>query len=178
MDEVYILSIDQGTTSTRIAVIDSKLNIVAIEQMDHDQIHSNPGWTEHDPMQIFFNIRLLIDRIIHRHSKLIPHIKTIGITNQRETCLCWDTKTGDHLSNAIVWHDTRTVTIVEDTIKRNNNDVNAFRKIVGLPINTYFSAVKIKWIIENADLVKERFEKNDIENVAFGTIDSWIVYVI
>ncbi len=174
-NEKFILSIDQGTTSTRVAIIDIYLNIKAIEQIEHEQIIYEPGWTEHDPYQIIQNINLLIERITHHNKHLIKCIKAIGITNQRETCLAWDKNTGDHICNAIVWHDMRTSKIVEELITK-YGDKDKFKKICGLPINTYFSAVKIKWMIDNIPEINERVKNNDI-NLCFGTIDSWIIYV-
>jgi glycerol kinase len=109
---------------------------------------------------------------------LISTIKAIGITNQRETCLAWDKETGEHLTNAIVWHDTRTLGIVEKILSENKGDKDCYRKICGLPINTYFSAVKIKWMIENEENLKEAFKSGNFSNICFGTIDSWLVYVI
>jgi glycerol kinase len=108
---------------------------------------------------------------------MIQTIKSIGITNQRETCLAWDKSTGEHLTNAVVWHDTRTANIVEEIINRHSKSKDCFRSICGLPVNTYFSAVKMKWMIENEENLRERFNKEDYSNVCFGTIDSWIVFV-
>lgn len=103
----------------------------------------------------------------------MSQVKTIGITNQRETCVAWDPITGEHLYNAIVWHDTRTLLIVDELIKKHSNNKDVFRKICGLPINTYFSAVKIKWMIENVDEIKNKLNTT---GVYFGTVDSWIVF--
>lgn len=105
------------------------------------------------------------------------HIKTIGITNQRETCLAWNKQTGQHYCNAIVWHDTRTIKIVDDLIKKHKENKDIFRIICGLPINTYFSAVKIKWMIENVEEIRTKIENNDYDDLCFGTVDSWLVYV-
>jgi glycerol kinase len=173
--EKYILAIDQGTTSTRAAIINKCLNIVALEQYEHEQICTEAGWTEHDPYQIYQNVILLIDRLSHKHKNMISNISAIGITNQRETCLAWDRSTGHHLCNAIVWHDVRTSKIVEDYINKHGN-MNVFKNKCGLPINTYFSAVKMKWMIDNIPEIGERVDKKD-ENLCFGTIDSWIIYV-
>ncbi len=104
-------------------------------------------------------------------------IKAIGITNQRETCLAWDKSTGEHLTNAIVWHDTRTLEIVDEIINKHEGNKDCFRNLCGLPVNTYFSAVKIKWMIENEESLKEKFQDGNYSDVCFGTVDSWLVYV-
>lgn len=178
-----ILCIDQGTTSTRLAVINSTLKIIFLEQIEHDQIHPSKGQTEHDPMQIYLNVKLLVEKLYHKKRELIATIRTISITNQRETCLAWDKTTGENLTNAIVWHDTRTIEVVEEIINREGNKqlgIDCYREICGLPVNTYFSAVKMKWIIDNVDLVKEKVKeesgKEKLQTICFGTIDSWLIF--
>jgi glycerol kinase len=175
-NESYILSIDQGTTSTRVAIIDKALKIVAIEQSHHEQICPQPGWTEHDPLEIYHNVMLSIERLSHSHHHEFKRIKSVAITNQRETCLAWNKLTGDYYCNALVWHDMRTAKIVDNLITKYGKD--AFVEVCGLPINTYFSAVKIRWMIENVSQVGDKVNKSEIDDLCFGTIDSWLIYVI
>lgn len=104
-------------------------------------------------------------------------IKTIAITNQRETCLAWDKSTGKNLTNAIVWHDTRTLGIVDEILSTNQNNIDCYRDKTGLPVNTYFSAVKIKWMIDNEESIKSLYKENQINSLCFGTIDTWLIYV-
>ena len=103
-------------------------------------------------------------------------IKAVGITNQRETCLVWDKKTGEHLYNAIVWHDIRTSKIVEKFVQK-YHDKDYYRKKTGLPMTTYFSAFKFKWMIDNIPQLQEKILNKDIEDICFGTIDSWLIFV-
>lgn len=109
-------------------------------------------------------------------NKDVKDIKAIGITNQRETCLIWDRKTGEPLCNAIVWHDTRTMNIV-NTMIESKGSKDIFRKKNGLPLNTYFSASKFKWMMENEPKVISKLKNNQVDDLCFGTIDSWVVYV-
>jgi glycerol kinase len=169
-DDKYILAIDQGTTSSRIALINHELKIVKIKQNNHTQIKLHPGWTEHDPVEIMGNINELIKQMFIRDQSLIQRVKAVSITNQRETCLAWNRITGKPLTNAIVWHDTRNMELVERTMQTNKIGKDHFREKTGLPINTYFSAWKIKWLLEN------QLKPEDLENCCFGTIDSWIIY--
>ena len=171
-----ILAIDSGTTSSRVALIDKQLNILDIENSLHQQIHLNQGWTEHNPEEIMDNVNYLISKLKSRNVELFQNISGISITNQRETVLCWNKSTGKSYSNAIVWHDTRTHDIVNRMVEKYGN-VDFLRKKCGLPMNTYFSAGKIRWIIENNEIVREKVKNNDINDLCFGTIDSWLIFV-
>src|SRR5262245_19549111 len=155
----YIGALDQGTTSTRFIVFDRDGRIVASDQREHDQIHPRAGWVEHDPHEIWARTQDVIEAVGHE-------VSAIGITNQRETTVVWDRETGEPVYNAIVWQDTRT-----DAIVRALGDADQLRERVGLPLSTYFSGPKIKWILDNVDGARERAERGEL---AFGTMDSWV----
>jgi glycerol kinase len=143
-------AIDLGTTSQRFIIFDEKLRHVATHQTDYTQISLNPGWTEQDPMEVL-NVTIdCMKKALHSARNIHPEltISCLGITNQRETTLVWDKETGKPLHNAIVWHDTRTKDLVEKIIAK-CGDKDVLRSKCGLPISTYFSALKLKWIIEN-----------------------------
>jgi glycerol kinase len=149
-----IVSIDLGTTSTRSLVFDEKLQVISSSQQEYTQYHENPGWTDQNPQEVLektletVNTAILEAKQKYENCKII----SIGITNQRETTLVWDKETGEALHNAIVWHDTRTSYIIDDLIKKNNGDKFTFQKKCGLPLSTYFSASKLKWLVENVSL--------------------------
>eukprot|EP01080_Neovahlkampfia_damariscottae_P000217 gene217-4463_t len=170
-----IVSIDLGTTSTRVLVFDEHLNVVSSSQQEYTQFHQNPGWTDQNPIEVFEKTLECINSSVIKAKKEIQNSKviSIGITNQRETTLVWDKETEKPLYNAIVWHDTRTSNIVEELIRKNNNDKFAFQKKVGLPLSTYFSASKLKWLIENSKQVQNSIKKG---TCMFGTFDSWLIW--
>jgi glycerol kinase len=170
----YVLCIDEGTTSSRVALIDRSLKIIAFDQAYHEQICPQPGWTEHDPLEIYNNVVKSIDKLYETHGDRFTKIKAVAITNQRETCLAWDRQTGEPLCNAIVWHDMRTSGIVDTLVEKYGRD--SFVDTCGLPITTYFSALKMKWMIDNVKPISDRVNSGDT-NLCFGTIDSWLVYV-
>lgn len=166
----FILSIDQGTTSTRAIVFDHSGSVVSTGQLEHRQIFPQAGWVEHDPREIWDNAREVVGMALAKASLTGEDIAAIGITNQRETTIVWDRHTGEPVANAIVWQDTRTQDIVERIA---DGDVDRFRHRVGLPLATYFSATKIRWILDNVDGARERAEAGDL---LFGTPDTWLLW--
>ncbi|WP_165065151.1 glycerol kinase GlpK [Marisediminicola senii] len=166
----YILSIDQGTTSTRSIIFDSSGSIVATGQLEHEQIFPRAGWVEHDATEIWNNTREVIGQALSKANITRHNIKAVGITNQRETAVVWDKTTGKPVYNAIVWQDTRTQGIVD---RLADGDPERYKEKVGLPLATYFSGTKIVWILENVDGAREKAEAGDL---LFGTTDSWLVW--
>ncbi len=136
----YLIAIDQGTTSTRSILFDNQGQIVALDQIEHAQIYPQPGWVEHNPLEILNNTKLTLERVVEKSSVPVSSILGIGITNQRETTILWDKDTGIPISNAIVWQDTRTDKICRKLISEIGNEF--VRECTGLPISTYFSAPK------------------------------------
>ncbi|KNE69577.1 glycerol kinase [Allomyces macrogynus ATCC 38327] len=176
-DGTFLGAIDQGTTSSRFIVFDTKGTIVAVHQMEFDQIHPHAGWTEHDPKQILSTVLECVEKTVEQMKAdgLDPAmIKAIGITNQRETTVAWDAETGEPLHHALVWHDTRTQAIVDRLIAKTPSKTKEhFQPSTGVQISTYFSAAKMRWLLENSDAVKEANAKGTLR---FGTIDSWLIY--
>ena len=164
----HIGAIDQGTTSTRFIVFDAEGNEVSRAQQEHDQILPQSGWVEHDPMQILDRTRAVIRAALQGKS---IKLAAIGITNQRETTIVWNPKTGVPLYNAIVWQDMRTDRIVLE-LERNGMS-GLIRKKTGLPISTYFSAPKLLWILQNLPGVLQAAERGE---AIFGTVDSWLIW--
>jgi len=167
----YIISLDQGTTSSRAILINDQGVLVGIEQMEFEQIFPKPGWVEHSPMEILNSqIKVFEDLIVNNNISL-DSIISLGITNQRETIVLWDKDSGKPLYNAIVWQDKRTSNICE---KIKKDDLEKYiKENTGLVVDSYFSATKIKWIIDNVDGVKNKIKEN---KVLAGTIDSWLIY--
>ena len=165
----YILSIDAGTTGITILLIDSKLKIIDKEYSEFNQIYPKPGWVEHDPIEIWEVTLKLINILLNRNND--KTISCIGITNQRETTVLWNKHNGKPVCNAIVWQDKRTNDMCNDLIKDGHN--NIVNKKTGLVIDSYFSATKIKWIIDNIDNVKEAINN---KKILFGTIDTWLLW--
>ena len=166
----YILSIDQGTTSTRAMIFDHAGSVISSGQLEHDQIFPKPGWVEHDPKQIWDNTREVIGQALSKANITRHNIKAVGITNQRETAIVWDKTTGIPVYNAIVWQDTRTQPIVE---RLADGNVERYKATVGLPLATYFSGTKIVWILENVPGAREQA---DAGKLLFGTTDSWVLW--
>jgi glycerol kinase len=166
----YILSIDQGTTSTRALIFDHSGSIVSTGQLEHRQIFPQSGWVEHDPEEIWVNTREVIGQALGKANITRHDIVAVGITNQRETAVVWDRATGTPVYNAIVWQDTRTQPIVD---RLADGDLDRYKKRVGLPLATYFSGTKIAWILENVDGARERAERGEL---LFGTTDSWLLW--
>ncbi len=167
----FILSLDQGTTSSRAIVFNKEGNIVAIAQKEFTQHYPHSGWVEHDALEIWSSqATVLAESILKAGIKPID-IAAIGITNQRETTIIWDKKTGVPVYNAIVWQDRRTADIC-DRLKKEGHE-QMIQEKTGLIVDAYFSATKIKWILDNVDGARE---KADIGQLAFGTVDSWLLW--
>ena len=167
----YAAAIDQGTTSTRFMIFDHAGKVVGIDQKEHEQIYPAPGWVEHNPMEIWGSTEAVIAGALAKTGVDLRDIAAVGITNQRETTVVWEKATGKPVYNAIVWQDTRTDTICDEFAKDGGQD--RFRAKVGLPLATYFSGPKVKWILEHVEGVREKAEKGE---VLFGNIDSWLIW--
>lgn len=170
-DETYIMSIDQGTTSSRAIIVDHDGEIIASHQAEFPQIYPKPGWVEHDANQIWNNVQSVIAGAFI-DGGLKPHqISAIGITNQRETTVIWDKETGLPIYNAIVWQSRQTAEIAEQ-LKRDGHTL-LIKDKTGLVIDAYFSATKVRWLLDQVKGAQERAEKGEL---LFGTIDTWLVY--
>ena len=167
----YIIALDQGTTSSRAVLFDEQGQIKGIAQQEFRQIFPQSGWVEHDPQEIWKTQSGVLSRLIADNKLSASSIAAIGITNQRETTVVWDRKTGEPVYNAIVWQDKRTAPICEELKSKGLTDY--IRQTTGLVIDSYFSATKIKWILENVDGVRGRAERGEL---AFGTIDTWLIW--
>jgi len=167
----FIGALDLGTTSNRFILFDHQGQIVAMDQKEHEQIFPRPGWVEHDPMEIWRNAVTVMRNALQKSGAAGSDIKAIGITNQRETTIVWDRKTGEPFCNAIVWQCTRTDQICKDLMGEGGQD--RFRETTGLPIATYFSGPKIKWILDNVPAARLAAENG---NACFGTVESWLVW--
>jgi glycerol kinase len=167
----YAGAIDQGTTSTRFLIFDRKGAIAGSAQKEHEQIYPKPGWVEHDAAEIWRNTVSTISDAL-ASAKLAPSdLVSVGIANQRETTLLWDRRTGQPLTNAIVWQDTRTDSLVAELCRHGGQD--RLREKTGLPLATYFSGLKLRWLLENIPGARAKAEAGD---VLFGTIDSWLAW--
>ena len=171
MADKYVLAIDQGTTSSRAIVFDHSGQIVATGQKEHEQIFPRAGWVEHNPVEVWNNVRAVVAEALSSASVNHQEIAAVGITNQRETTVVWDKKTGEPVYNAIVWQDTRTAKIVEDLGGDEGQD--KYKARVGLPLATYFCGPKVKWILDNVDGARERAEAGDL---VMGTMDTWVLW--
>jgi len=171
MADKYVLAIDQGTTSSRAIVFDHSGQIVATGQKEHEQIFPRAGWVEHNPVEVWNNVRAVVAEALSTASVNHQEIAAVGITNQRETTVVWDKKTGEPVYNAIVWQDTRTAKIVEDLGGDEGQD--KYKARVGLPLATYFCGPKVKWILDNVDGARERAEAGDL---VMGTMDTWVLW--
>jgi glycerol kinase len=167
----YVGAIDQGTTSTRFMIFDHGGNVVGIDQKEHEQIYPKPGWVEHNPMEIWERCKEVMNGALAKHNLKLEDLAAIGVTNQRETTVVWEKATGKPVYNAIVWQDTRTDQICNELAKGGGQD--RFREKVGLPLATYFSGPKVKWILDNVPGVREKAEKGE---VLFGNIDTWVIW--
>jgi glycerol kinase len=167
----YVGAIDQGTTSTRFIVFDKAGRIISAAQKEHEQIYPKPGWVEHDPDKIWCCTQEVIADAMRQRGLRPQDLAAIGITNQRETTILWNRKTGEPVYNAIVWQDTR----VEDAVAEFSRDggQDRFREKTGLPLATYFSAPKIRWILNNVPGVRELAETGDL---LFGNVDTYLVW--
>jgi glycerol kinase len=167
----YLGAIDQGTTSTRFIVFDPSGRIVSVAQKEHEQIFPRPGWVEHDPDEIWRRTREVIDQAMLAAGLLPADLAAIGITNQRETAIVWNSKTGRPVHNALVWQDTR----VDDAVAEFSRDggQNRFRETTGLPLATYFSGLKIRWLLKNIPGVQAAAEAGEL---LFGNVDTFLVW--
>jgi len=167
----YIAAIDQGTTSTRCIIFNHAGLPVAAAQKEHTQIYPQPGWVEHDPMEIWARTQGVVAEAM-AYAKCNPgNIAAVGITNQRETTIVWDKATGRPIHNAIVWQDTRTAGICAELAEQGGQ--NRYRAKTGLPLATYFSGPKITWLLDNISGVQKRAEKGEL---LFGNIDTWLIW--
>lgn len=167
----YVLAIDQGTTSSRAIVFNHAGTIVSSGQIEHDQIFPKAGWVEHKPEQIWDNTRQVVGLALTRGNINHSDLAAVGITNQRETTVVWDKTTGKPVYNAIVWQDTRTQSIVDELGGSDGPD--KYKAVVGLPLATYFSGPKVKWILDNVEGAREAAERGDL---LFGNTDAWILW--
>ncbi len=166
-----IASIDQGTTSTRCILFNHQGEVVSIAQKEHQQIFPKPGWVEHDPLEIWQRTGEVVRDSIARANLSASDIQAVGITNQRETTVVWDRHTGVPYYNAIVWQDTRTKEICDLLTKSGGQD--RFRPQTGLPLATYFSGLKIRWLLDHVDGLRTKAERGD---AIFGNIDTWLIW--
>lgn len=170
-DEQYILSMDQGTTSSRCILFNKKGEIVSMAQKEFKQIYPKAGWVEHDPMEIWSTQLGMVHEALYKINATYRNVKAIGITNQRETTVVWDKNTGEPVYNALVWQCRRTAQYC-DSLKEKGYE-ESFRKKTGLLIDAYFSGTKIKWILDN---VKGAREKAEAGELLFGTIETWLIW--
>jgi glycerol kinase len=171
MSRGYILAIDQGTTGTKVILFDHAGDVAALAYAEFTQSYPRPGWVEHDPTEIWKSTHILISEVTARASVATTEIRAIGITNQRETVVLWDRTTGEPVAPAIVWQDRRTAGMCDEL--RAKGMESTFNSKTGLVLDPYFSGTKIKWLLDNVEGVRERAEKGEL---AFGTIDSWLVW--
>jgi len=167
----YAAALDQGTTSTRAMIFDHSGKVVSVSQKEHEQIFPKPGWVEHDPKEVWARSQEVLDEAMSSAGASADDIAGLGITNQRETAVVWDKNTGEPVMNAIVWQDTRTDRLVDELTRDGGQD--RFRKQTGLPVATYFSGPKVRWILDNVDGARERAEAGDL---VFGNMDTWCIW--
>ena len=170
MSDRYVLAIDQGTTSSRAIVFDHAGQIVAVGQREHTQILPREGWVEHDPIEVWDAVREVVAEALAKASLNRDRIHAVGVTNQRETTVVWNSETGEPVYNAIVWQDTRTGRIIEEL---GGGDQDKYKERVGLPLATYFSGPKVTWILDNVEGAREAAEAGKL---LFGTMDSWLIW--
>ena len=167
----FIAAIDQGTTSSRCMVFDATARVVAADQREHRQIFPRPGWVEHDPAEIWRNVQACVSGALERAGIGAGDLAAVGITNQRETTVLWDRRTGAPVHPAVVWQDTRTDGLVAALGAQGGTD--RFRAATGLPLATYFSGPKIAWLLDADPSLRERAEAGE---VLFGTMDTWLIW--
>ncbi|MBO3723716.1 glycerol kinase GlpK [Actinomyces bowdenii] len=170
-EKKYVLAIDQGTTSSRAILFDHSGRIVAVDQKEHEQIFPRAGWVEHDPLEIWRNVRDVVAGVLSAAEVNRHQIASVGITNQRESAVVWDKTTGEPVYNVIVWQDTRTQRICERLAGDEGPD--KYKERVGLGLATYFSGPKVTWILENVEGARERAEAGDL---LMGTMDTWVLW--
>ncbi|HEV7933262.1 MAG TPA: glycerol kinase GlpK [Actinomadura sp.] len=171
MAERYVMSIDQGTTSTRCILFDRRGRLVSVAQREHKQHFPRPGWVEHDAVEIWRNLERIVPEALDQAGATLDQIAAVGIANQRETTVLWDRRTGVPVGRAIVWQDTRTDTLVEKLAQAGDAHIVPDRS--GLPLATYFSAPRIRWLLDHTPGLRERAERGD---VLFGTMESWLIW--
>lgn len=167
----YIGAIDQGTTSTRFIIFDHNGKIIAVDQQEHQQIYPKPGWVEHDPIEIWEKTQQVMKNALDKSGLQTGDLAAIGITNQRETTVVWESATGKPIYNAIVWQDTRTDDICAKLTANGGQD--RFRSRTGLPIATYFSGPKVNWLLDNVPDARHKAENGEL---LFGNIDTWLIW--
>lgn len=167
----YVLAIDQGTTSTRAIIFDQSLNVIATAQEEFPQIFPQSGWVEHDPNDLWSTTAGTCRAVIERADIGAENIVSIGITNQRETTIVWDRKTGQPLHNAIVWQDRRTADFCKELSVAGHGDMFADR--TGLLLDPYFSGTKLKWILDNVEGARAKAQNGDL---LFGTVDTYLIW--
>ena len=167
----YVIALDQGTTSSRAIIFDKNTNIISTAQREFTQLYPEPGWVEHNPMEIWATQRSVLTEVIARSGISLKDVAAIGITNQRETTIVWDKKTGEPVYNAIVWQCRRTADICEKLKEKGLEEY--IKENTGLILDAYFSGTKLKWILDNVKGARERAEKGEL---LFGTVDTWLVW--
>ncbi|GGK56416.1 glycerol kinase GlpK [Nocardia camponoti] len=167
----YVAAIDQGTTSSRCIIFDRQGKIVGSAQREHRQIFPKPGWVEHDPREIWVNTEWAMGAALGNAGVAASELAAVGITNQRETTVVWDRATGEPVYNAIVWQDTRTDALCEELA--GEQGIARYADRTGLPLSTYFAGPKLRWILDSVAGVRERAEAGEL---AFGTMDSWVLW--
>ena len=167
----YVAAIDQGTTSTRCILFNRRGETVSVHQLEHTQIFPKPGWVEHDALEIWQRTQEVVRSALNKADASARDIAAVGITNQRETTVVWNRRTGTPYANAVVWQDTRTDKICADLAKEGGQD--RFRAQAGLPLATYFAGPKVRWLLENVPGLREDAERGD---ALFGTIDTWLIW--
>jgi glycerol kinase len=168
----FVAAIDQGTTSTRCMIFDKSGSVVSVDQMEHEQIFPRAGWVEHNAVEVWNNTREVVGGAVSKANLNADDIVAAGITNQRETALVWDRTTGEPVYNAIVWQDTRTQKICDD-LAGLGGGADRYKDKVGLPLATYFSGPKVRWILDNVDGAREKAEAGDL---VFGNMDTWVLW--
>ncbi len=171
MNKKYILSLDQGTTSSRAILFDREQNIIEIAQKEFAQLYPQAGWVEQDPMEIYSSQYGVLTETVARSGVDVKEIAAIGITNQRETTIVWDKNTGRPIYNAIVWQCRRTADICEDLRKKGYEQ--AILDKTGLVLDAYFSGTKIRWILDHVEGAEEKAKRGEL---LFGTVDSWLIW--
>jgi len=171
MTQSYIAAIDQGTTSSRCMIFDADGQVVARAGREHRQIFPRPGWVEHDALEIWRNVEIVVAEAMATLGIGPGDLAAVGITNQRETTLLWDRSTGEPIANAVVWQDTRTADLVHDLAR--DGGMERFRAQCGLPLATYFSGPKIRWLLDNVPGARARAERGEL---LFGTMETWLIW--
>jgi glycerol kinase len=167
----YVVAIDQGTASSRCLVFDHRARIVSVAQKEHHHLYPMPGWVEHDPQEIWRNVLTVVSQALEKANLSPTELSALGIANQRETTVLWDRRTGAPVHNAINWEDTRTDRLCRQLAEEFGQE--SFRQKTGLPVSTYFSGPKVRWLLDNIPGLRERAEAGEL---LFGTMDSWLLW--